>query len=311
MGQGFSRADEYESDDLGADYMVAAGYDPDGTVGMLEMLERNYRFSGSFTGIGPAIEAKESSHPQHADRIARAKVRAARTGLSGKGTRDRNAYLAAVDGLPYGPSTSFGVVDRGEFKLPTQRLAMTFPTRQTVSVVDGKVTLIGEGATANFAEEWSESRKPSVIVEQIFRRYGDIKHFPVQTGVINGLDIGFAPGRVDGVEGKLGIDIDVVVYATRAAPIRTYSLVTMTAEGTGLGPYVRMVESIRQIPEGETIDRRPIRVKVVEVKVGDSIASLAGSMAVDDRSIEQFLLINGMDATSVLRQGDKVKLLVR
>lgn len=311
LGQGFSRADEYESDDLGQQYMAAAGYDPEGAVGMLEMLERNRQFSGNFTGVGTAPEAKEMSHPDNSDRIARARARLAGTGLSGKGQRDRDTYLAAVDGLPYGPSTTYGVVDRGEFKWPFQRLAMTLPTRQTVSIAEGKLVLTGEGASATFSEEWSDSQKPSVIVDQLFKRFGDIKHFPVQTGVVNGFDIGFAPGRIDGVDGQLGIDIDIVVYATRTAPIRTYSLITMTAEGTGLGPYVRMVESVRQIPEGEAIDRRPIRVKVVEVKAGDSIASLAGSMAVDDRAIEQFLLINGMEATSVLRQGDKVKLLMR
>lgn len=60
---GFSREDESESDDVGADYMVKAGYNPWGLVQVMEILQQTEIEHG-----GSAVPTIFRTHPQSKDR---------------------------------------------------------------------------------------------------------------------------------------------------------------------------------------------------------------------------------------------------
>jgi predicted Zn-dependent protease len=68
----YSRDNEREADSLGMDYMVKAGYNPDGMVGVMEMLRSESKHKPSL------IETMFASHPMSEERYQTA-VRAART----------------------------------------------------------------------------------------------------------------------------------------------------------------------------------------------------------------------------------------
>jgi len=51
-------------------------------------------------------------------------------------------------------------------------------------------------------------------------------------------------------------------------------------------------------------------VEVVTVKAGDTVQSLAKRMAYSDFPLERFLTINALTAQSVLRPGQRVKIVV-
>jgi predicted Zn-dependent protease len=55
---------------------------------------------------------------------------------------------------------------------------------------------------------------------------------------------------------------------------------------------------------------RPRVIDVVTVKAGDTVQSLANRMAYSDLKLERFLTLNSLQASSTLRPGDKVKLVV-
>jgi predicted Zn-dependent protease len=55
---------------------------------------------------------------------------------------------------------------------------------------------------------------------------------------------------------------------------------------------------------------RPLRLKVAEVQRGDTIERLARRMAVSDRHIERFRVLNGIGPNDKLKPGDRVKLVV-
>jgi predicted Zn-dependent protease len=50
-----------------------------------------------------------------------------------------------------------------------------------------------------------------------------------------------------------------------------------------------------------------LRVRVVAVKPGDTPELLAGQMAVQDRALERFLILNGLEPSDHLKPGDQVK----
>ena len=55
---------------------------------------------------------------------------------------------------------------------------------------------------------------------------------------------------------------------------------------------------------------QPLRLKVVEVKPGDTVEKLARHMAVNDRHAERFRVLNGLGEKDRIRPGDRVKMVV-
>ncbi len=89
----YSRSNEYEADRLGAKYVHAAGYDPDG---MLELLGRFRDMEAREPG---RLEEWLSTHPPTGKRMER--VKAVIAGFStGRGERNRDAYRKMKTKLP-------------------------------------------------------------------------------------------------------------------------------------------------------------------------------------------------------------------
>jgi len=63
----YSRAQERQADELGFQYMVRAGYNPKGMVGLMEVLESEHKEEPNF------IERMFASHPMTADRLQEAR----------------------------------------------------------------------------------------------------------------------------------------------------------------------------------------------------------------------------------------------
>jgi len=73
LSAGYSRSNEREADDYGLTYLVRAGYDPGGMVGMLEKLASLGGRSSS-----SVFEKLASSHPETKERIQNARTQIAR-----------------------------------------------------------------------------------------------------------------------------------------------------------------------------------------------------------------------------------------
>jgi predicted Zn-dependent protease len=55
---------------------------------------------------------------------------------------------------------------------------------------------------------------------------------------------------------------------------------------------------------------RPLRLRVVTVGNGDTVEQLASRMAVVDRKLERFRVLNGLEPGDRLNPGDLVKIVV-
>jgi predicted Zn-dependent protease len=69
-----------------------------------------------------------------------------------------------------------------------------------------------------------------------------------------------------------------------------------------------MVQSVQRLSAQEAAAVKPRRVGVVTVKTGDTIQSLSRRMAYSDYQQDRFLTINALAANSVLRPGQRVKI---
>ena len=121
----FSRSQEFEADGIGVGIAARAGYDPFGAVRFLSSLGRQADLrprnqSASDTRMPDFL----SSHPATPERVRNAQINARQFSGPGGGNRDRETYLAGIDGMLYGEDPSEGYVRGRRFLHP--RLGFTF-----------------------------------------------------------------------------------------------------------------------------------------------------------------------------------------
>ena len=87
---------------------------------------------------------------------------------------------------------------------------------------------------------------------------------------------------------------------------------TRPASTAGLSDDLqRTTYSFRKLNASEADRIRPYRIAIYDVQPGDSVSSIARKMAIGDRQLDRFLVLNGLDRNSVLQPGERVKIVAR
>lgn len=304
----FSRTQEYQADDLGIRYLKTAGYDPLAAADMLSKLNAMAAVDARVAGRdAQSTPSWASTHPNTTDRVKRARAAGA---IPGRGARNREAFLAAIDGMPYDDDPAQGIVDGQTFKHPDLKLAFTAPAGFGIANSPSLVSITGQGGQAQFQGGSIPANGLGGYIDAVFRSLGgnkgDVSHGETRFTTVNGIEAAHAGVRASTSSGP----VDVTVFAYRLAPATAYHFVTITPQGAGLGSFVPLVESFRRLNDAEAASIKPRRIKVVQVKAGDTLASLSNRMAYSSYRMERFLALNGLSSDSALRPGDKVKLVV-
>jgi len=307
--KGFSRTQEYQADDLGVRYLANAGYDPLASSDMLAVLGAQQGLEARIAGKQGSLPTWASTHPNSVDRVRRASVKAQETGKAGRGLRNNDALLDAVDGLVWGDSPTNGFQDGQEFKLPTQRLAFTVPRGYAVNNGDTAVTISGTGGQASFSGGTVGMGGLDDYIGQVASKLSaNMRLGQIQSGKGNGIAFRYAMGQANSNSGP----VDVGVFAYRPDNGSTaYHFVTLSRSGQGIGPFETLVESMRRMSAAEAAAVRPLRIKVVKVKAGETPETFARMMAFPDAPLDRFLVLNGLEKGDTLRAGERVKLVVK
>jgi predicted Zn-dependent protease len=306
----FSREQEYQADELGIRYMIAAGYDPAGAAGILAALARNSALEARVQGrTNRQTPEWASTHPLSENRMQVALQEANATGRLGTGIRNRDTFLRELEGLYVDDDPAQGVIEGPVFTHPDLRIQFTVPTGYLMSNGAYAVTVSGSAGKAQFSGgRYSGSLDQYIlrVFEALTRGRMQLQIPPPQRTVINGMPAAFTTARFNSQSGP--IDVSVVAYQWDAQ--RVYHFVMLTPGGYGIGPFAPMVNSLRRITAQEAAAIRPRVIHVETVRPGDTVQSLASRMAYRDFKLERFLSLNGLTANSALTPGQKVKLVV-
>lgn len=308
----FSRTQEYAADDLGIRYLRSAGYDPYAAADMLAKLNAMSAVEAGVAGKDAKAQPSwASTHPNTADRVVRARARAKASGAASRGgARNRDAFLAAIDGMRYDDDPRQGIVDGQSFKHPDLKFAFTAPPGYAIANSPSMIAVTGPGGQAQFQGGKIGAEGMRGYLDKVFQGLGGgrtrVEYGEVRSNSVNGMDVAYAVTRASTQSGP----VDVTVFAYRFTPDTAYQFVTITPQGSGLGAFVPLVDSFRRLREGEAASVRARRIQVVTVKPGDTVQTLAGRMAYSSYRLERFLALNGVAADARLRPGDKVKLVV-
>jgi predicted Zn-dependent protease len=306
----FSRGQEYEADTLGIRYLSAAGYDPLASTSMLAALSRSAALEARVQGRSNRSTPEwAQTHPLNENRTRQAAALAQRSPRAGTGMRNRDAYLAQIDGVVVDDDPAQGVIDGRTFTHPDLRLQFAVPAGYQMQNGARAVTIAGSGGQAQFSTGRFDGDFGSYIQQVIYgltQGKAQVAMSPLQRVTINGLPAGFTTGRAQTSSGT--VDISVMAYAFDANT--AYHFVMLTQAGQGMQPFASMLDSLRRITPAEAAAIRPRVIDVVTVKRGDSVANLAARMAYRDYRVERFASLNGISPSAPLVPGQKVKLVV-
>ena len=305
----FSRGQEYQADDLGITYLARAGYDPMASSTMLASLAAQSALDTRVANqSGRSTPEWASTHPDPASRVARAAQNAVKTGVKG-GVRNREAFLAALDGALYDDDPKQGTIDGQTFSHADLRLRFTVPDGFAMANGADAVSISGSGGQAQFkgAAFTGDLRQ---YVSDAFRALAGngaaINFGDISTTRVNGIDAATAIGRADTQSGP----VDVTVFAYAFDGKTAYHFVTLVPAGQGSGAFQSLFQSMRRLTSAEAATIRPRKISVLSVGRADTIASLSARMAYSTFKTERFLTLNALSPSASLRPGQKVKIVV-
>jgi predicted Zn-dependent protease len=314
----YSRNQEFSADRLGIGYIANAGYDPFAAAAMLTSLGAQTSLDARMMGRdAEQVPTWARTHPLTADRVTRATQLAAQTGIA-PNTRARNqdAFLAKLDGMVYDDDPEQGFVRGRTFSHPKLMLTFTAPQGYFVQNGSDAVVMRGpNGAAALFST--GPVQAGEALQAHIQRAWAQLagQQAPYPLGqaratTINGLDAAIAAGRVQDSRGN---QLDVAIVAYRWSPTQAYHFTILTPAAVTAqvdAGLQGMVNSFRRMTKEQADALVERRVRVVTVKAGDSMQSLAQRMAYDDNALERFQVLNALPANATLRPGQKVKIIV-
>jgi predicted Zn-dependent protease len=296
----FSRAQEFEADGIGVGIAARSGYDPHGAPRILGAM-------GRFAGLRSASSADQrsldflSSHPATPERIenALANARSQRAG-----ERDRAEFLTAVDGLVYGEDPIEGFVRGRRFLHPKLGFAFTAPEGFTLE--NTAQAVLGSRDGGDQALRLDVVRPPAEQTLAGYLNAGWIDN--IEPGSVEETTAGGFPAVTASAKGDPWW-FRVVVIRNGAEVYRfVYASKTRSAEVDRA--FRESANSIRRLSLAEARNAKPLRLRVVTVRPGDSIDKLAARMALIDHQIERFRVLNGLSATDTVKPGDRVKIVV-
>ncbi|MEO7410876.1 MAG: M48 family metalloprotease [Sphingomicrobium sp.] len=306
----FSRDQEYQADTLGTRYVVAAGYDPLGGANILASLGRADALELRIQGKGNrSLPEWASTHPNSENRVQRERQLAIQSGRAGKGLRNRDAFLAQIEGLTVDDDPAQGVIEGRSFSHPDLRLQFVVPTGYLMQNGTSAVSIEGSAGKAQFSGGGYTGSLESYldrVLYQLTGGRGQVAMAPPQQTNVNGLPAMVRTGRANTSSGA----VDVTIVAYRWDRETVYHFVMLTQAGAGIGPFTAMVNSLRRLSPQEAVSIRPRVIDVVTVARGDTIQSLGQRMAYRNFQVERFRSLNGLAGNASLTPGQRVKVVV-
>ena len=309
----YSRAHEYEADDLGLKYLQGAGYDPYAAADMLAALAQNEQFMTRTRGRDEARSIPEwaMTHPLTENRIDRVRQAAQSTGVADDALPENEAaYLRSVDGLLYGDDPEQGFVIGRRFAHPVMRIGFEAPAGFTLTnspqaiLIEGPDGLRGEFSGGRLPPGGLDAY-PETLLARVLRG-ARVELGRAERRTINGVNAVVVPAAVETQQGPVRLS----VAAYEGADGQAYHFLMISRPGAPPPASLdRLFGSFRLLSPAEAASLRPRRIEVRQVGPADTIQTLAARMSAQD-PVGHFLMLNGRTAAEPPRPGERVKLVV-
>jgi predicted Zn-dependent protease len=296
----FSRNQELEADAIGIRHSSRSGYDPYAASRFLQSMA-SYSDLRSVTGAADASLDFLASHPNAPQRIELAQGHARQFGAPGVSARDRDSFLAGIDGLLFGDTADEGYVRGNTFLHPRLGISFSVPSGFVIDNSAAAVTATGPGETAIRFDGVAIDPKVHLVDYVRSGWVAGLDPSSVRAETVNGNEAAVARARADGWQ------FDIVVIRAGG---QVYRLLTAApAASTALDGIARSVSgSFKVLTSAEKAALKPLRIRIVTVRPGDTVGSLAASMVGVDRKLDLFRVLNALGPGASVSAGQKVKI---
>ena len=297
----FSRNQELQADVIGVRMLGEAGYDPYAAPRFLESMNANQRFGAIDPGADVSLDFL-ASHPNPPQRIDLARSHARAFGQEGVGNRGRDYYLDGIDGLLFGDSPNEGYVRGTEFLHPVLGVRFSVPDGFRIDNTAEAVVATGPNDLAIRFDGVTDNSRRSLAQYMASGWVTGLDANSIRETRINGLPAVTARASAD------EWDFDITVIRLKD---RIYRFLTAAPRNSAdLDATAAVVRaSFKKMSARDIKALQPLRVRIVTIKQGDTITSLAGQMRGVERKVELFMLLNAIAQGADLTPGQQVKII--
>lgn len=297
----FSRNQELQADTLGIKMLGRAGYDPFASPRFLQSMEAYTAFR-NVSGATDATLDFLASHPSTPQRIQLATDEARKVGAPGVGTTDRDDFLNGIDGMIFGDTADEGYIRGTQFIHP--KLGITFSVPKGFTIDNSSSAVIASGAN-DVAVRFDGVALPSGLSAVDYIQSGWVSGLDpstIQSMTINGLPAARAHAANDRWQ------FDVVVILVKD---RVFRFLTAAPKGTTEFDSIAhaTTSTFKTLSSREISALKPLRIRVINVRNGDSVASVSERMKGTDAKEKLLRIINALSPTQTLSPGNRIKII--
>jgi predicted Zn-dependent protease len=296
----FSRRQELQADEIGVRLLAEAGYDPYAASRFLETMAAYAQYVAADPSKDQSLDFL-SSHPSTPQRVALVRQHAAAIGPEGTGDRGRGYFLDGIDGLLFGDRPQEGYVRGRVFMHPRLGIRFEVPPGFRIDNTAEAVLATGPNDLA-IRFDGVDGARQSLAGYIASGWVTGLKPETIRSTRINGLDAAIARASAD----KWDFDVTVIRVGDRI-----YRFLTAAPRGSSdLEPAASALRStFRTLTPREAASLKPLRVRVVTVRRGDTVATVSARMMGTDRREQLFRVINAMAPNDQLVPGQRVKII--
>ena len=312
--RGYGREHELEADRLGANYIGAAGYDPQAMMAVIRALKNHELLDQKLA----ALEGREarryhgvfSTHPDNDTRL-REIVQHARDNQTG-GELQSARFFDQIDGLLVGENPADGVVANHSFLHPELDIALSIPPQWAVQNQPDKLLIAPKKRDALVSVELASlppGNQSDAAINDYLRRRG-INGLQSARQLVSGRLVGTtAIAQVQTTAGSKLSRIAIIldgerVYLTLAAARDDQRFVDLDKV------FLSIVDSFRPLSAADRAQIRSQRIKITRPRASISWQTLAQSSPLTPLPEARLRALNGGTQDVAVSPGATIKLVV-
>ncbi|MNQ79452.1 TPR repeat-containing protein YfgC precursor [compost metagenome] len=307
--RGYGRDMELEADGLGAQYLARSGYDPQAMIEVVKVLKNQDDFARD-QALNKGKPAPPSgyhgvfdTHPDSDTRLQQV-VGPAKALAGGSQVINREVFLKHLEGLPFGDSAETGVRRGQGFYHAELGFTLHFPDGWgLVNRPDAVITHSGNQQA--FIAMTLAGSKPSVPPADYLRQKAGGQRLAMEEP----LQQAGLQGATAVLPGNPARRVAVIYKDDKA-----YLFVGAIRNGASLesedGNFLAVIRSFRPLKKEELALAQPLRLHLIQVKAGQSIASLVRDSKLPGSKVDlenRIRLLNNLYPIGEPKPGDWLK----
>jgi predicted Zn-dependent protease len=309
----YGRNAEHQSDSLGIEYAIKAGYNSQRMVDFFSSLQNMTQDVG-----GSRLPNFLSTHPLTGKRVARVNQQFAEHTQGRDNSQLKVArayYLGQIDGLIYGKNPRQGYIERGVFYHPDMAFSFRVPNGWKVENTARQVTMAPKGGTAAIifqAEEtdqaldaYTRKMMASLTSPQIqnegFRYINGFNSFHTFFSTLT--DDGGEEGQ------KESMNVDISCIRKGKMVFTFFSAAKPNSYYTHQNAIHRTVDSFRRLSSRRHLSRKPKRLYVRKSRRAQTLRQFLLKRNIPSNIWNKITLINSMPLSTRLSPNQPIKII--